>query len=81
MTNQAKLNITSDSDATLTIHLNGSTIEHSIVGESCPMSRANRIVETVGSFVQTWEQEGGWTVGDRKGTYHTPLASRPLFMD
>lgn len=81
MSSKATLNITSDSDATLTVSLNGSTVKHTIAGVSCPMSRANRIVETFGVFVQTWEQEGGWTVGDRKGTYNSHLAARPIFMD
>ena len=81
MSNRAELNITSDSDAILTIHLNGAAVEHSIAGVPCPMSRANRIVETFGAFVQTWEQDGGWKCGVSKGTYRTVLASAPICMD
>ena len=84
MTDKADLTITSEFDATLTVHLNGTTTTHNIVGVTCPMSRANRLIESFGSYVQTWDREGGWTEktqGDRTGTYHTPLASRPIFMD
>ena len=65
--NKADLNITSEFDATLTVHLNGTTTTHNIVGVTCPMSRANRLVESFGIFVQVWDKEGGWTAGDRTG--------------